>query len=41
LLADNPSTPISLGAVKQGLNKIDHLFEDTGKPLPYDKVYGQ
>jgi hypothetical protein len=41
LLADDPSTPITLGAVKQGLNKIDHLFEDAGKALPYEKVYGQ
>lgn len=41
LVSDDPQTPVTEGALKQGLNKIDHLFKDTEKSLPYEKVHGQ
>lgn len=41
LVSDDPQVPVTEGALKQGLNKIDHLFKGAGKSLPYEKVHGQ
>jgi hypothetical protein len=41
VLSDDPATPINLGALKQGIIKIDNLFKEAWRPLPYQKIHGQ
>ena len=41
LVSDDIQNPVTEGALKQGLYKIDNLFKAAEKPLPYEKVHGQ